>query len=56
MAWCLDCHRNPEQYVRPRDEITTMGYRPEVPQAEIGHQLVQEYGIQSLTTCSTCDR
>ena len=23
MDWCLDCHRAPEKYVRPRSEITT---------------------------------
>jgi hypothetical protein len=56
MAWCLDCHRNPENYVRPRSEITTMGYRPPVPQSVIGPQLVKEYGINSLTSCSTCPR
>ena len=28
MEWCLDCHRAPEQFVRPRSEIFTMGYRP----------------------------
>ena len=27
MEWCLDCHRAPEKYVRPRSEITTMGYK-----------------------------
>jgi hypothetical protein len=56
MQWCLNCHRNPEQYVRPRSEITTMGYRPPVPQSVIGPQLVKEYGINSLTSCSTCHR
>lgn len=56
MEWCINCHRNPEQYVRPRSEITTMGYRPPVPQSVIGPQLVKEYGIQSLTSCSTCHR
>lgn len=56
MEWCLDCHRNPEQYVRPRSEIYTMGYRPEVPQSVLGPRLVEEYGIQSLTSCSTCHR
>ena len=56
MEWCLTCHRNPEDYVRPRSEITTMGYRPPVPQSVIGPQLVKEYGIQSLTSCSTCHR
>ena len=56
MEWCLNCHRNPENYVRPRSEITTMGYRPSVPQSVIGPQLVKEYGINSLTSCSTCHR
>jgi Cytochrome c7 and related cytochrome c len=56
MEWCIECHRNPENYVRPRSEITTMGYRPPVPQSVIGPRLVREYGIQSLTSCSTCHR
>jgi hypothetical protein len=56
MEWCIDCHRNPENDVRPRNEITTMGYRPPVAQSIIGPQLVKEYGIQSLTSCSTCHR
>jgi hypothetical protein len=56
MDWCLDCHRNPENYVRPRSEIYTMGYRPPVPQSVIGPQLVREYGIRGNTSCSTCHR
>jgi len=56
MEWCLNCHRNPEQFVRPRSEITTMGYRPAEAQDVIGPRLVKEYGIQSLTSCSTCHR
>ena len=56
MEWCLNCHRNPEQFVRPRSEIFTMGYRPVVSQAVLGPQLVKEYQIQPSTTCSTCHR
>jgi hypothetical protein len=56
MEWCVGCHRAPEQFVRPRSEVYTMGYRPPVPQSVIGPQLVKEYGIQSLTSCSTCHR
>jgi len=29
MRWCLDCHREPEKHLRPKDQITTMGYEPE---------------------------
>jgi hypothetical protein len=59
MEWCLNCHRNPEQYVRPRAEIYTMGYKPPVPQSVMGPQLMKEYGIPPAganTSCSTCHR
>jgi Cytochrome c7 and related cytochrome c len=56
MEWCINCHRNPENYVRPRTEVFTMGYTPTVPQSEVGPQLVKEYGIKGNTNCSTCHR
>jgi hypothetical protein len=59
MEWCLDCHRNTEKYIRPRSEITTMGYQPAGDQEQIGRRLQKEYNIQSvrlLTSCSTCHR
>ena len=56
MEWCLDCHRNPGQYVRPRNEVFTMGYRPAEPQATMGPRLIKEYDINTNTNCSTCHR
>jgi hypothetical protein len=59
MDWCLDCHRNPERALRPRANITTMGYHPAGNQEEVGRRLMKEYNIQStrvLTSCSTCHR
>jgi hypothetical protein len=59
MEWCLNCHRHPEKYVRPRELVTQMGYQPEGDQEEIGRRLMREYNIQStrvLTSCSTCHR
>jgi hypothetical protein len=56
MEWCLDCHRNPERYVRPRDAVFSVAYRPPSNQREIGKRLVAEYHIQNLTSCSTCHR
>ena len=26
MTWCLDCHRNPAKYVRPRDQVYNMAW------------------------------
>jgi len=56
MEWCLDCHRNPEQYVRPRDAVFRVDYQPPSNQRELGTRLVAEYEIQKLTSCSTCHR
>jgi len=28
MAWCLDCHRNPEQNLRPLSEVTNLNWKP----------------------------
>ena len=56
MGWCLDCHRNPEQYVRPREAVYQMDYRPPPDQLALGRRLVAQYQIQKLTSCSTCHR
>jgi len=59
MEWCLDCHRQPEKYVRPREAVYTMGYQPAEDQEAVGRRLVKEYRIQdprALTSCSTCHR
>ena len=59
MRWCLDCHRNPEKYLRPKDQVFTMGWRPPVEQAVLGERLKREYHIRGravLESCSTCHR
>ena len=56
MEWCLDCHRNPERYVRPREAVFRVDYVPPANQAELGQRLVADYHIQKLTSCSTCHR
>src|SRR6202022_160699 len=56
MEWCLDCHRNPERYVRPRDAVFRVDYAPPSDQLELGARLVADYQIQKLTSCSTCHR
>jgi ferredoxin len=62
MEWCLECHRAPEKYVRPREEVFNMAWYPmderghAVSQALLGAQLVQDYDINPSTDCSTCHR
>lgn len=56
MQWCLACHRAPEQFVRPREFVFTMGWHPQGDQRTMGRALVQQYHIRSLTDCDVCHR
>ena len=56
MEWCLECHRNPEQFVRPREQVFNMDWQPPSDQIVLGQKLVQQYKIESLTSCSVCHR
>ncbi|MEZ5351361.1 MAG: cytochrome c3 family protein [Bryobacteraceae bacterium] len=56
MEWCLDCHRAPEKYIRPKDQVFNMEYTPSEPQSVIGARLVAEYKVRKLTDCSVCHR
>jgi Cytochrome c7 and related cytochrome c len=56
MGWCVNCHRHPEQFVRPREAVFSVDYEPPPNQLELGERLVAEYHIQKLTSCSTCHR
>src|SRR4051812_6688411 len=35
MEWCLDCHRQPEKFLRPRNEVFNMKYEQPTPEAPI---------------------
>jgi hypothetical protein len=56
MEWCLDCHRAPERFVRPRAEVFNMAWEPPPNQLDVGRELVRAYKIQRLTDCYTCHR
>ena len=56
MEWCLECHRQPEKFVRPKDEVFNPAYEPPDDQLELGRKLVAQYGIHPRTSCSTCHR
>ena len=59
MEWCLDCHRAPEKYLRPRAQVFNMAYEAPANQLELGRQLKTDYrvsGVEHMTSCSTCHR
>lgn len=55
MRWCLDCHRDPAQQIRPREKVFEMA---EWKDPALGEKLVETYHIQPerLSDCSTCHR
>lgn len=56
MSWCLECHRAPEKYVRPKDQVFNMAWAPEESQEKTGRELVQQYHIAKKTNCTVCHR
>lgn len=58
MKWCLDCHRQPERYIRPRAEVLNMDWVPTGDQLTLGRRLVREYDVRvkRISDCSTCHR
>jgi hypothetical protein len=56
MEWCLECHRQPERFVRPREQVFNLEWEPPKDQLALGKKLVAEYKIQKLTNCSVCHR
>ena len=60
MGWCLDCHRQPEKFVRPKSEIFNMVWQAPANQLEVGAQLVKEYKIDTdqnrMLNCTLCHR
>lgn len=56
MEWCLECHRNPERFLRPKSEVYNIAYQPPANQLELGRTLVKDYDVKPQITCSTCHR
>jgi hypothetical protein len=56
MEWCLDCHRQPEEHLRPRAEVFNMEYETPAERTDQSRDLAKEYHVRSLTSCSTCHR
>ncbi len=56
MAWCLGCHREPEKYIRPVDQVFSMDWTPPANQVAMGRDLLKKYHVDTtrLTNCSLC--
>jgi hypothetical protein len=55
MKWCLDCHRDPEPYLRPRERVTDLAWEPEDALA-VGREVARDRDVHTRTSCTACHR
>lgn len=58
MQFCLDCHRQPEKYLRPLAEVYNLDWEAESPEAQIdmGKKFVHDWRVMPPQSCSGCHR
>ena len=56
MSWCLDCHRNPAEHLRPISEVTNMKWEAPQNQLEFAENIIKEKNISPPLDCSGCHR
>ena len=56
MEWCLNCHREPEKFLRPNDAIFDFNYEPPEDQLYLGLSLLEEYDVNAGEDCGVCHR
>jgi hypothetical protein len=58
MGWCLECHRAPENHLRPLDQVTNMDWEPPAgtTQRELGEKFVREWNVNPPVSCAGCHR
>ena len=57
MAFCLDCHRNPHEKLRPLDKVTDLGWEaPPGHEKREGPLLAHKWKVRSSESCSVCHR
>jgi hypothetical protein len=58
MSFCLDCHRSPENFLRPPEEVFNLDWKPAegTTQREIGLALKKEWHVNPPENCAGCHR
>ena len=57
MNFCLDCHRNPEDFIRPVDKVYDLKWQPNDPDWESQAQsFVHDWKVMPPESCSGCHR
>jgi len=69
MEWCLECHRAPEKFLRPRDQVFNMNYQQPselhpvlladgtkyTDQKDLGTALKDQYHVRTVQDITSCN-
>ena len=69
MEWCLNCHRAPEKFLRPRDQVFNMNYQQPsdlhpvaladgskfTEQIALGSELKKRYRVRTVEDITSCN-
>jgi hypothetical protein len=69
MEWCLECHRAPEKFLRPREQVFNMNYEQPTTahpvqladgekytdQVALGTALKDEYHVRTVQDITSCN-
>ncbi len=56
MGFCLECHRSPEENLRPLNEVTNMKWAKSSDHASLAALWKKERGLEPPEACSGCHR
>lgn len=58
MAWCLECHREPERFLQPPETVADPTWRAPAGEARValGRDVRARLGVNPPTTCTACHR
>jgi len=57
MGFCLQCHRHPENFIRPPEQVFNLNWRTNAEaQKQLGEKFVHDWNVNSAQSCSACHR
>jgi hypothetical protein len=58
MGWCLKCHNDPHEALRPVDQVTNLKWKPEAGKSadEVGAGIQKDLQVKAPMNCQACHR
>ncbi len=58
MGWCLKCHTNPHENLRPVEQVTNLAWKPDPGKsaADIGKAIEKDLQVKAPMNCQGCHR